>query len=327
VITDLPTGDIFKARSINLLNLAWEVTLSIQMHHDKAIEEAAEHNSESEGHVIWSKSELKKQTEIFWHRSQPELQNAHSLIHQAVELGLKGRICEVSPFLLIVRDARDYPARSDRQDTPFARFRTIDAADLLRVANSVCATRLPDDFEPVWTTIREARNVNMHSIKHGEGLRPAELIRDILLVNEYLFGGDKWAKLRSNYLYAEHRDTAYEVWYYDFNISRSLNELATAIDLLTPADCLRFLRFRKKDRRYFCTVCDYHSNKYETGSLPHLAQLVSKKPGETELYCCACESSLTVSRGECQHPDCKGNVLSLAPDSVGQCLTCERFPG
>lgn len=52
VITDLPTADTFKARSINLLNLAWEVTLSIQMHHDKAIGEAAEHHSESEGHVI-----------------------------------------------------------------------------------------------------------------------------------------------------------------------------------------------------------------------------------------------------------------------------------
>jgi hypothetical protein len=324
VITDLPTADTFKARSINLLNLAWEVTLSIQMHHDKAMDEFAER--ESGGHAIWSKSELQKQTEKFWQRSQPELQNAQSLIHQAAELGLKGRICEVSPFLLIVRDARDYPARSDKQDTPFARFRTNDAADLLRVANSVCAARTPDGLEQLWTTIREARNMNMHTIKDGEGLQPAPLIRDMLLVNEYLFGGERWAKLRSNYLYAEHRDTAYEAWYYDFTISRSLNEIASAIDLLTPAECLRFLKFRKKDRRYFCTVCDYHSNKYESGSLPHLAQLVSKGPRETELYCCACESSLTTSRGECPHPDCKRNVLSTAPDSEGQCLTCERFP-
>jgi hypothetical protein len=326
VIIDLPTADSFKARSINLLNLAWEVTLSIQMHHDQAMEVAAEHNAESEGSVVWTEDDLKSQTETFWKRSQAELQNAQSLIHQAIELGLKGRICEVSPFLLIVRDARDYPAHSDKQDTPFARFRTIDAADLLRVANSVCATRLPDEFEPFWTTIREARNVNMHSIKDGDGLKPDGLIRNILLVNRYLFCTESWTKLRSTYLFAEHRDTAYKIWYYDFNISRSLKEIDTAIRLLTPAACLQFLKFRKKDRRYFCTVCDYHSNKYETGSLPHLAQLVSRKAGETQLYCCACDSSVTVRRNKCPQPDCKGNVLSTAPDSVGQCLTCQQFP-
>jgi len=182
MITDLPTADTFKARSINLLNLAWEVALSIQIQHDQAIAEAAAHNAESEGNVVWTEDDLKRQTETFWKRSQAELQNAHSLIHQAIELGLKSLICEVSPFLLIVREARDYPT----QDTPFAKFRTIDAADLLRVANSVCATRLPDDFEPLWTTIREARNVNMHSVKGGDGLKPDELVRNILLVHDYL---------------------------------------------------------------------------------------------------------------------------------------------
>jgi hypothetical protein len=97
VITDLPTADTFKARSINLLNLAWEVTLSIQMHHNRAMDEAAEHNAEANGFVVWAEEDLKTQTGTFWARSQPELQNAYALIHQAIELGLKGRICEVRP--------------------------------------------------------------------------------------------------------------------------------------------------------------------------------------------------------------------------------------
>jgi hypothetical protein len=326
VITDLPTADSFKARSINLLNLAWEVTLLIQIQHNQAMAEAAEHNTGFEGNLVWTEDELKKQTETFWKRSQAELQNAQSLIHQAIELALKGRICEVSPFLLIARDARDYPTRSDKQDTPFARFRTIDAADLLRVVNSVCATRLPEEFEPFWTRIREARNVNMHSIKDDDVLKPDGLIRNILLVNKHLFCTESWTNLRSNYLFSEHRDTAYEISYYGFNISRSLNEIDTAISLLTPAECLQFLKFRKKDRRYFCTVCNYHATKYERGSLPHLAQLVARKVDETQLYCCACGSSVTVRRKKCPHPDCNGNVLSMAPDSKGQCLTCEQFP-
>jgi len=70
VITDLPTADSFKARSINLLNLAWEVTLSIQMQQDQAMAEAAEHNAESEGNVTWTEDDLKRQTETFWKRSQ-----------------------------------------------------------------------------------------------------------------------------------------------------------------------------------------------------------------------------------------------------------------
>ena len=328
MITDLPTAENFKSRSTGLLNLAWEVTLSIQQQNDQALSEAKRVQDELGGEDVWTWKDLDSQTESFWRRSQAELRNAHSLVNQAIELGLKGRICEVSPFLLIARDARDYPTRSDKQDTPFARFRTIDASDLLRVANSVCAERLPGSFEPFWTELRESRNVEMHSIQDAGFIKPERIVRDLLTANRFLSGNVNWTTDRHIHLFNGHRDTAYDMLYSEYNISRLLGEFQTATALLSPAECFEFFGFRKggrAGRSYLCVICDLHSTKYERGTLPHLAQLISRARGETRLHCCACNSDFSVFRQRCPQPDCQGNVISSGPEFGGQCLTCERF--
>jgi hypothetical protein len=325
VITGIPAADDFTSRAKSLLNLAWEVTLSLQRHHLRAMDSYAEVRERASD--IWSPEEIQRQTENYWGLCQPELQNAQALIHQAVEMALKGRICSVSPYLLIARDARDYPSQSHKKDVPFSSFRTIDAADLLRVADSVCLTRLDECFENLWAAIREERNVNMHSLGGRGSLMPVSHIRHILQIHQLLFPGEPWMAERSGYRIRSHRDTAYEIDYYDFSTSICLNELDAVIGLLTPTECLEHFRFRKKDRRYLCPVCDQGANKHEHGQLPHLAQLKSRNPGETGLYCCACGANTTVYREPCRREGCNGNAKSEWPDSQGQCLTCEAWPG
>ena len=323
MITGIPTAEDFMSRSKSLLNLAWEVTINLEMHHQRAMETYEE---EPDAREVWSKEQIEEQTTRYWELSQPELRNAQALIHQAVEMGLKGRICSVSPYLLIARDARDYPARGDKQDVLFSHFRTIDASDLLRVANTVCNGRIDNAFENVWSIIREERNANMHSISNREGLRATPLLREILLTNEYVLGGTRWMKLRSDHRVLSHRDTAYDINYYDFSTSDCLHELSTAVSLLTPDECQRFFGYRKKDRSYLCPKCDDQTNKYDQDSLPHLAQLKTKRPMETRLFCCFCETQHTVARAKCPKEDCNGTVLATDAEREGQCLTCSGWP-
>src|ERR1700741_1495595 len=68
-------------------------------------------------------------------RAQPDLQLSYTLIQQSQEIALKAKICAVSPFLLLFgSDVRTWP----KSDADFTQFRTLDASDLVKVANTVC---------------------------------------------------------------------------------------------------------------------------------------------------------------------------------------------
>ena len=316
MITGVPSERDFLARARGLLNLAWEIVVSLQRRHMEAL------SSHEENEGIFSDAEMGQQTREFWIRSQHEVQNAQVLIHQAVELALKGKILRVSPYLLIARDPNQYPKGCDTNDRPFSAFRTIDASDLVKVANMVCERRLSREFERFWDDLRDGRNANMHSVDQDGALDVATILYQTLLAHELLFDGAHWVKQRLEYRRVSHRDAAYELIYHDFTISAWLGEVDAAISLLSKVDCARFLKFRKNDRQYLCPLCEYSSNKHETGTLPHLAQLKSRSPTERSLHCSACDRDIAVVRRSCVGKGCKCNVLSQQDGTWGMCLQC-----
>jgi hypothetical protein len=163
VIIEIPSADDFKQASLNLLSLAWQMALeSLDSYEQSEIihpQDTPVHTFQTDDGQVhtfggpdtrYTPEQRAAAEQLFWRRSQPMLGNALSLIQQAVEMGLKGRIAAVSPFLLIARDARDYPGNSTTRDVPFSEFRSLDAADLLRVHNTVCPARLDGEFAVFW---------------------------------------------------------------------------------------------------------------------------------------------------------------------------------
>jgi hypothetical protein len=150
MITEIPTPADFHSAGINQLYLAWEITIQAI----GGLEDLKDYNVEGGS----EKEEAEESTSLFWTKSQPALANAYALVQQAMEMALKGRITETSPYLLIARDPKDWPRGVDKQDVPFSEFRTIDSADLIRLHNTFFSPPLDEQFQSFWSEVRRERN-------------------------------------------------------------------------------------------------------------------------------------------------------------------------
>jgi len=325
MITEIPGAADFARASVNLLHLAWETAVGSLRTFE------SEHAIYAKGDEpeLWSPEEVIQAARFFWDFSQPELTNALTLIQQAIEMALKGRIAFVSPFLLIAKDARDYPSGSDKADVPFSAFRTIDAADLLRVHNSVFSVRLRDDFHNFWDAIRRQRNAIIHSIASEARIEAKDILGHILVVNEFLHGEQFWPQRRLAYSGTEEYWAAYpQMANYTYGFVR--DEMAIAVHNLAPSIIKKYFDFDKRARGYICPNCyEYADRKLQREVIPHLAQLRPRGAESKSLYCFVCKKTTAVLRQRCQAHGCPSNVLNDSPNLEmsnrrGMCLVCQE---
>jgi hypothetical protein len=105
-----------------------------------------------------------------------KLNNAISLLQQSLEIFLKAKIAEVSPFLLIAGDPQSWPSPNKLGQVEFSDFRTLDAAHLCRSARIV-STGLTDQFVQFYTRLSadsdEAGRVFRFESGHHSDLKAA----------------------------------------------------------------------------------------------------------------------------------------------------------
>ena len=300
MIVDVPTPADFYAAGVNQLFLAWQIAMASLEEYDQALDYGAEDDSETRAE--------------YWRRAQPALANAYSLIQQGMEMALKGRIASVSPLLLI-GDPADWPGRAATQDVSFGEFRTLDAADLVKVHNSIAAPPLDNRFKTFWEEVRRERNRIMHSVA-AKAFEPVELVRAILTAAAALFGDMRWPA-RLIEMEADGRLAALG---YDDNVQNNvMRQVNAALEHLTPAEAKRFLAYDKDRRGYICPHCYAAASKDWQETWPHLAQLQTKAPGAIDLSCIVCETDTQITRQRCENPECQGDVID-----EDLCLTCGR---
>src|SRR5581483_8957747 len=151
MITEIPTSSEFQSAGLNHLYLAWRIAMQAVQDYEELEDMLDDDDREAASTGYWKKS-------------QPALANAFGLIQQAMEMALKGRIAGISPFLLISRDPKDWPKGVETGAVPFSEFRTIDAADLMKVHNAVSREQLGEDFRMFWDNVRRDRNKILHSV-------------------------------------------------------------------------------------------------------------------------------------------------------------------
>lgn len=302
MITEIPTPQDFEQAGLNQLYLAWRF----------AIRAIQDHEEIETDHL--SRKEVEQAATEYWSKLQPALANAFGLIQQSAEMGLKGRISKISPYLLISRDPKDWPSGVDVRPTPFSAFRTLDAADLVKVHNSFAPTAFPDSFKTFWDELRRDRNRIMHSVS-SRVFDPTLLIRSALTVASVLFVDKRWP----HWLLSKEDDDAFAAYgigeEHTYNVV--MGQIQTAVQCLSPAENDRFFGFNSRRRAYTCPVCWKRANRDWQEDWPKLAQLISRQPGETELRCIVCSVTTEVTRATCVCPDCKGNVIHEE-----HCLTC-----
>lgn len=304
MIQNIPKPEDFINSGLSLLNFAWETVTSLLTDLDDA-----------EGWGV----DVDDVSDAFWQASKQGLTTSLAVAQQGVEFILKGKILEISPYLLISGTPKDWPSTCDKEDINFADFHTIDANDLIKVHNTFSKEKLSHSFILKFEDLRKKRNAIIHTIDRRLDLHVTDVIVEILSVHKHLFSDRNWVSVRRDFL---EKAPLTELHSNDYVEPRLIWEFSLITELLKPIYMKEFFDFDKKRRRYICPNCQHESRESELK--PKTALLEPNTPESKSLYCFVCEDVIEVERTECSSKKCPGNVLSLEFET---CATCGYVVG
>jgi len=302
MIIDIPDKNDFFQSGLSMLNLAWDSVAALFV--DLEYSELEDWDDDGET------------KEEFWQAAQRPLSVALALAQQGIELLIKGRIAEISPFLLLAGSPRDWPSGCSERDTPFADFRTIEAHEIVRAHDTVVATRLSNSFKTQFERLRRLRNLIFHGVDKSARPKAEDIFRIILEVVDCLHQPKSWIRIRRDYLENTPRSVAYSTDQVEFVL---ISEALNVIRLLNPSEIRQYFGFIKRQRAYICNSCA--GNCRDAGVEPKVALLSPNTAKATQVYCFICDKHYPVLRKKCGRDGCPGNVFD-AEDDV--CLTCYR---
>jgi len=310
MITNVPTAADLTTISLQLYFNAWgDVAKVVTEFRD--IEPF-----DSEGNPDWSG---------YIEAAQSELQATYTLILQSQEIGLKALIADVSPFLLIKRhEAR--PIRAGSNEFDFSDFATIDAADLVRVHNTFCATSLSPGFAEEFDKLRRARNKIAHLGLFNDRLEPLAILD--LLFRQYreLYPGRRWLVDRLYYA-SKHRFAGYDFGGNWSETGAVLQELWQALPELTPEQYEVVFGRRPEEPRFICPPCGHALERHQEGNEPYQTDVPTAfMDGGDHVVCALCLQRTPVARRGCPSEDCEGDVIAGNAEWNGLCLTCGLTP-
>ena len=134
--------------------------------------------------------------DLYWHLNQHRLENSLVLILQGIELFLKGRIAEESPFLLLSESSK-WNFNADFLDQV-----TLNSKDLIDKCNAVKGQKyISDDFRNRFHKIRMKRNRIIHMGLLSDKIKPEELILEIIFFYSGMGFDNHWIDNRISYCY------------------------------------------------------------------------------------------------------------------------------
>lgn len=313
LILDFPTKDDFFYAATDYLNSSWDSVVELISEFEEIVGliDDSKHSAESER---------------YWGSAKQTLISATALVQQAVEFYIKGRIVDVSPYLLISGSPQSWPKGCNKKDIEFSLFRTLDAQDLLKVHDTVCNTRFTDQFVQWYEKLRVIRNKVMHTVDKSLTVKPVEVIEFILFAYHYFSGSNSWFESRKQYLnktpvnsvqmFKEEDNTD------SYTLNGLLNEFKTVSEVLSPAKVKLYFNYNKKKRSLHCPSC------YQIVSQMHFwdhefihrcAETYQLTESDNSYKCCICNYSGTISSKKCEEEDCEEKLID---DESGLCLSC-----
>lgn len=316
MITNVPGADELRGVALRLYFSAWSGLMGLTI---KFEESFPQDEAEPDGTDYWA-----EERKEYLKQAQPDLQSVCAIIQQSNELALKAKICEVSPFLLLL--GSDHRFSAAPRDLDFADFRTIDAVELPKAVNSICALTLTDQFIQTYNHIRSLRNRIAHLGVVKEMLQPKEL-QDIL-VDQYLelWPDRHWLQDRlaceSLGASAFFHDGRYSSAYLEV-----LYEWPYTIKVLGSAKFRKLFGYPKSKRRYLCHACiEDARTKYAEMDAPEYATAFLRAD-KSHVDCAMCGKAHKVIQAKCQNAGCKGAFAADNSDEYdGKCHSFGQEP-
>jgi hypothetical protein len=256
---------------------------------------------------------------------QPELQSICTVIQQSNELALKSKICEISPFLLLLRN--DSKFSTVPKDIDFSDFKTLDALELAGAVNTFCKEPLTGKFIQSYNLVRSLRNKIAHLGYADKTFHPVELLRILVFQYAELWKGRAW--LSDRVLFASETRTSF---FHDFKYTSPhmvvMHEIPFTISVLTNSEFKQLFGRSKKTRRYFCHACiDNASTRYADLDLDACKTAFLEKSA-SHVSCAMCGETFKVTSVKCHAAGCKGNIIGdNADEYVGKCHSCGEYQG
>jgi hypothetical protein len=226
--------------------------------------------------------------ESYWHAQRYKLNNATALLQQSLELFLKARIAEVSPFLLILGDPQSWKKPKAGGAIDFSSLRTLDAVHLCKVADTVCASQLPEKFCQFYGRLRTTRNKITHLNAGNLRVEAGHVVLDILTGFKLLFPGESWVDFRRKYMMSTGQYAPSDDYSEDVTHSSLIPELVAAINVIAPRHIWEFFQYDTKKRGMRCPECRDRRTKWDDFE-PTFAQ--RQKNGT--IRCIACATTYT----------------------------------
>ena len=310
MITNVPTADNLNSVALRLYFSAWQSLLSLQPDFEMVYPPESDF-----GPTDWS-----KEWEEYLRACQPELQSICTIIAQSNEMALKARICDISPFLLLLGGEQRFSKLP--RDIDFSDFRTIDAVDLPGAVNTICDKPLSDKFIQAYNELRSSRNKITHLGHIRTQFHPCDLIG--ILVFQYTELWKERAWLHDRLVFSSQTRLAVLYDYkYTSEHAEVMQEWPEIVRQLSSAQFRALFRYPKNKRRYICHECTYNANIADLGlGLKECATAFLDESG-TYVHCLMCLKDYKVARGKCNDSDCKGTVIGdNGDDYVAKCHTC-----
>lgn len=303
MIKNIPTRDNFYTTGRELLDIAWDMIVKLLVNLDDAENYGIDKNAVSVE---------------YWRLANRQITTALAITQQGIEFLIKGRICEVSPFLLIADPPAKWPVQHEGESVEFSKFRTIDAQDLIKVHDTCSPIQFDTNFVNKFNDLRKSRNTIMHSVSTSLDVQFREVIEALLHMHNSLLPNEAWAKVRKKALKSSPHATLESKCYISNEINR---ELSIIIEMLQPSKVRQYFKINKNSRAYLCPECYYQANLDADDFEYKNARLLSKEKKCKAVYCPVCDLEYSVSRNKCLNvgANCVGNVMSHLH---GMCLTC-----
>lgn len=256
--------------------------------------------------------------------SSRDLETIINLIAQASEIGMKSKLCKVSPYLLLLGQSE--PLKSKRGDIDFSELRTLDAVDLPNAVANFSGADLPEEFISDFSTLRKMRNKSMHFGEGAETFSPETMITYLVRQYNSLWPDipflPEWLRASSKTRHAYFADGEH--------VSLHSNFYSTAplmMSLLTKGQFKRLLKRDKNVRRYICWPCQYEAETDWADLSTDQLSLAYLSLDGSSITCLVCDATTPVIREECRAEDCAGNVISADHPDIdpGFCHTCGKM--
>lgn len=250
--------------------------------------------------------------------TQSDLQSVCSLLQQSMELALKARICDISPYLLLLNNGMKLSTTSKMVD--FSVLRTLDATDLPGAVNTLTNEPLPDDFIERYTKLRSLRNRITHLGEAGVKLDPDEMVRLALSLYIDIWPNRQWLPDRLDFA-----SQTRHAWFYDGKYTSThmevLQEWNFCIQIFTKGEFKSLIGHPKTERRFRCHHCVYEGDTRYAGFDDLDIGTAYLNKAKCSVTCVLCKGTFQVEQKKC--PNCKGTIIGSADDDFkGYCHTC-----